>query len=473
VAVSVALVGLIPIAVHADGSKVSTVLTNTGIDPDASGKVALSLKDGKSRLDVKLKSLDAGTTYTLLVDGFPWTSFQPEKGKATLRFSSPLQKGSDEALPFDPRGSTLAVSDGVDDVLTGVISGSGESESTKVKEISTLTTTPLGAGGVAATRFQQRSSKSRFDLKVKNVAPGDYTVLVDGIDRGTLPAPKGKGKLSWSSEPSAKKELLDFDPRGGIVEIEDAGGILFVGPVNGEVDGVNSCTFSETESPLTPQPPAGAGSGDSRLRIRDDCRRDFDVEIEDVPVGDYDLFVDGILRGTITVVDMGGGVIEGEIEFTTEPDEADELFLDFDPAGALIEVEQGGTLFFSGTQGEAQPGGGGTTPCTPSEVELPLLNTGVIANAKGDARLRVRDDCDEDFRVEIEDVPVGNYDILVGGINRGTINAVNTGTEVEGQIEFDSDPDEPGEQLLNFDPRGQLIEILDGGATTILERDFP
>jgi hypothetical protein len=466
------LIGLAPAAVLADSSKVSTVLTNTGIDADAVGTVKLKLKDGKSRMDVKLKSLDAATTYTLFVDGLPWTSFLPPKGKAKLRFSSPVKKDSDLPLPFDPRGFVIALSDGVDDVLTGVLSGAGESPLSKVKEISTLTPTPLAGDGKAVTTVKQSKTKAELKLVVKKVIPGDYTVLIDGIDRGTLIAPKGKAKLVWSTKSSSKKLPLDFDPRGGIVELERLEGVFFLGSVNAQVEGVSKCTFSETESPLTARPAAGAGSGDSRLRIRDDCRKDFDVEIEDVPVGDYDLFVDGIPRGTITVVDLGGGVIEGELEFTTEPDEAGELFLDFDPAGALIEVEQNGTLFFSGIQGQAQPGGG-TTACTPSEVELPLLNTGEIANAKGKARLRVRDDCDEDFRVEIEDVPLGDYDIRVGGVHRGTFTTANVGGEVEGQIEFDSNPDEPGELLLDFDPSGQLTEILDAGGDTILERDFP
>jgi len=473
VAISVALVGLISTAVHADRSTVKTALINTGVDPEVSGKVALKLRDGKSRLKVRLRSLEPTTTYTLWVDELLWATFQPTKSKAKLRFASPSNRASDLALPFDPRGSTIAVNDGAADVLTGVISGSGESSATKVKEKSTLMPTALGAGGMAKSKFKQGRNNTRLKIKVKNVVPGDYTILIGGIDRGTMQAPKGKGKLTWSSVPNSKRLPLDFDPRGGVVEIEGTGGLFFFGPVNGQVEGVNECVFSETESPLAAQPAAGAGSGDSRLRIRDDCRRDFDVEIEDVPVGDYDLFVDGVARGTIAVVDMGGGEIEGEIEFTTEPDEVDEFFLDFDPSGALIEVTQGGTLFFSGIQGQAQQGGGGTTACTPSEVELPLHNTGVIAKAKGDARLRVRDDCDEDFRVEIEDIPAGDYDILVGGVNRGTITAVNTGSEVEGQIEFDNDPDEAGEFLLDFDPRGQLIEIVNGGATTILERDFP
>ena len=42
----------------------------------------------------------------------------------------------------------------------------------------------------------------------------------------------------------------------------------------------------------------------------------------------------------------------------------------------------------------------------------------------------------------------------------------------EGEIEFDTDPDDPGELLLDFDPRGELIEIEQGG-TVFLSRTFP
>ena len=44
--------------------------------------------------------------------------------------------------------------------------------------------------------------------------------------------------------------------------------------------------------------------------------------------------------------------------------------------------------------------------------------------------------------------------------------------EPEGEIEFDTDPDEPGEVLLDFDPRGQLVEVRQGGVT-YLSREFP
>ena len=61
-------------------------------------------------------------------------------------------------------------------------------------------------------------------------------------------------------------------------------------------------------------------------------------------------------------------------------------------------------------------------------------------------------------------MPVGSYDLFVGGVFRASISVVDNGTEIEGEIEFDSDPDDPGEILLDFDPDGATIEILQGAA---------
>ena len=61
-----------------------------------------------------------------------------------------------------------------------------------------------------------------------------------------------------------------------------------------------------------------------------------------------------------------------------------------------------------------------------------------------------------------EDVPLGAYELRVGGVARGTITVVNAGTEIQGEIEFDTDPDEPGELPLTFDPRGKTLEVVQG-----------
>ena len=104
-------------------------------------------------------------------------------------------------------------------------------------------------------------------------------------------------------------------------------------------------------------------------------------------------------------------------------------------------------------------------------IEVELSNTGVYSLASGDAKLDPREDR-TDFSVEIEDVPVGSYTLRIGGAAVGTIEVVQLQDgSIEGEIEF-RDPVEPGKVLLDFDPRGQQIDVLEGD-TVILETLFP
>jgi len=149
------------------------------------------------------------------------------------------------------------------------------------------------------------------------------------------------------------------------------------------------------------------------------------------------------------------------------------------PAGsyrAFVDGADGGIgLVAAGVADlEDDHGGSGSSnvgPCTGQEVELPLTNTGAIARAKGKARVRTYADCGQDFRVEIEDVPLGEYGLRVAGESVGTITVVNTGFENEGQIEFDDEANDPHELPLTFEPAG-LIEVTRGN-NVILRRDFP
>ena len=89
--------------------------------------------------------------------------------------------------------------------------------------------------------------------------------------------------------------------------------------------------------------------GTARARWRQDarCRADFGVELEDVPVGDYALLVDGVARGTIAVVPDATGGTRGEIEFEAVDDTPHPLTLDFDPLGAVVEIRAGGAIWFA------------------------------------------------------------------------------------------------------------------------------
>jgi hypothetical protein len=143
---------------------------------------------------------------------------------------------------------------------------------------------------------------------------------------------------------------------------------------------------------------------------------------------------------------------------------------------ALVDGADGGTGLVAAGVADLEDdhpddGGANTGPCVGQEVELPLFNTGVMANAKGKARVRTYTDCGQDFRVEIEDVPTGEYGLRVAGESVGTFTVVNTGTENEGQIEFDDEANDPHELPLTFEPAG-LIEVLRGNSV-ILNRNFP
>ena len=239
--------------------------------------------------------------------------------------------------------------------------------------------------------------------------------------------------------------------------------------------------FTEQRIGLAPARSGITGSGHADFQERPD-RTEFSVEAEDLADGSYRIFVGGVDRGEL-VVSLG----RGETEFRS-PVEAGKVLLTFDPRGQEIEVHDGqGAVLTS--DGEVFTGGGGcTNNCGGgdmggggnmggghdfgmADIEVELSNPGVYPAASGDAKLEGRMDR-ADFSVEIEDVPAGSYDLSVGGEIVGTLQAaLDFDGTVRGELEF-RDPVEPGKILLDFDPRGRQINVLEGN-TVVLETLFP
>jgi hypothetical protein len=218
------------------------------------------------------------------------------------------------------------------------------------------------------------------------------------------------------------------------------------------------------------------GSGHADYEERAD-RTEFSVEVEDLADGSYRILVGGVDQGELIVV-----MSIGETEFRS-PVETGKILLTFDPRGEVIEVHDGqgavltsGDSVFEGGDDNGGDNGGGDNGGSDLDfgeamIEVELDNTGVFPLASGDAKLEPRADR-TDFSVEIEDVPEGSYDLRVGGNTVGTIQAVMIQDgSIQGELEF-RNPVEPGKLPLDFDPRGQQIDILDGG-TVILETLFP
>ena len=205
-------------------------------------------------------------------------------------------------------------------------------------------------------------------------------------------------------------------------------------------------------------------SGKARFEERSD-RTDFKVEAEDLPLGDYALRVGGVERATLELRTAATGT-EGEVEFRS-PVEPGKILLDFDPRGALVEVVQGDTVFLRTKFGEGGGAGNDDPGDVPGgsvgfyEMRVETANDGPELHAKLEDRPNRAD-----FSVELEDVPAGSYALDVGGVERGTIEVVAVARGTEGEIEF-RDPPEPGHFLLDFDPRGQMVQVRRGGAVVI------
>lgn len=465
---AVLAIGLSGTANAKDQFKLSSSLSPTGIEAGSSGSLKAVLKAKKSKLQIKAAGLTPDTDYEIVVGGVVEAS---ATAKSSGKLKAKFKTGGTPPLDFEIRGIEIAVNDSSDDVLATVVSGNGEAGDARLDERAELTPTSAAPAASGDTRYRIKDGRHDFDVEVEDVPDGSYDLIVGSIVRGTIVVSSGEGEIEFDSAPdSAGELLLDFDPRDQTIDIAQAGTVFLTGDTTAEIGGVNACELSETIVELTSTGADADGSGDAELSVDEDCDRHFSVEIEDVDVGVYDVFVNAALVGQITVVD-DGIEIKGEVEFSDSDDDSGELPLDFEPEGAVIEVKQGGTVFFNTTfNGVATPP---TGACEVSETLVALLNTGAVAQASGEARFREDDDCKTDFRVEIEDVALGDYDLRVGGAIRGVITVVLVDGTNEGQIEFYSDPDQPGEVLLSFDPRGQLVEVVNSADTVLLSRDLP
>ena len=316
----------------------------------------------------------------------------------------------------------------------------------------------LGIGPVSGNRIEMVLYEgSGIDFLEAN-APGDDRVLeVGSLVMEFDSCTKGTATFSTTIQAvgSGNFEVERFND---LYNTSCSGGVSDDTPSN--------ISVTEERIGLSPARQGITGSGHADYEERPD-RTEFSVEAEDLADGSYRIFVGGVDRGELVIT-----MAIGETEFRS-PVEAGKVLLTFDPRDQLIEIHDGQGAVL--TSGEAVIGEGGDNGMEidfgTTMIEVELNNAGIYTQASGDAKLEPRDDR-TDFSVEIEDVPVGSYTLRIGGNEVGTINVVQLQDgSIEGEIEF-RNPVEPGKVLLDFDPRGQQIDVLEG-QTVILETLFP
>jgi hypothetical protein len=99
-----------------------------------------------------------------------------------------------------------------------------------------------------------------------------------------------------------------------------------------------------------------------------------------------------------------------------------------------------------------------------SETELDLT-AGSAASDDSRVRLKIKKQLDGKIELDVDarNLSLGDYDVIINGQVLGQLTVVQDGKRTEGEVEFETTPNEPGELLLPFDPVGLPVEISQDG----------
>lgn len=223
----------------------------------------------------------------------------------------------------------------------------------------------------------------------------------------------------------------------------------------------------QLEVELNPLEDGGSGDGKAKFWERED-RSDFKVEVEDLADKTYALRVCGeVQEGDLVVTDG-----EGELAYRSPAN--DQLLLIIDPRDCLIEVLDGGSVVLTSGEdflAEKTMGDKDKDDEAGTKVEIDLDSTQVIDGAKGEAEYEDYAD-EKEFEVKIKNVPAGSYTLKVGVEEKGSIEVVEDDGDFEGRIKF-TNPQKADTLELDFNPAGQLIEVLNSDLEVILKAVFP
>jgi hypothetical protein len=186
----------------------------------------------------------------------------------------------------------------------------------------------------------------------------------------------------------------------------------------------------------------------------------FTIRVSDMTPGPYDIVLNGAVVDTITVDADGQGKVTHRIFGKGKKAGG---VLAYDPRGGDLSIQAAGVELL-----------GAVIPATAAEAQAKVTIATDLANLGGlagtsKAVLKSRFGRTR-FDVRMEGAVPGTYDLVVAGVSVGQIVVDASGS---GEVEFASRPDDSGlSELLTFDPRGQSIQIMQGG-TSMFEATFP
>lgn len=309
--------------------------------------------------------------------------------------------------------------------------------------------------------------------RLKNDDPREKDIDGDGRPDKTDDDIDGDGKLNGSDDD------CDGDGKGRSRDRDDDGdGIDDSNDDDDDNDGLSDDDENEVEVRLTPTGQAPPGSrARAKVKLLPSGKIEFEVDGRGLAAGDYDVVVNGQVLGVLPMIEEKGRT-EGEVHFETNPNKADELPLPFNPFGLPVEIVKDGVTYFSGKvptptdvfdddDGDDDDNGG-TTPLTSDLVKSP----GLSSEAEGKVEIQVGPKGVTGVEVEVEGIPAGAYDFIVGGVIRGTLNVGLVKGKLRGKLRYEVVPDDNDEILLDFPVAGESI-VISQGSTTFFTGNAP
>jgi hypothetical protein len=208
---------------------------------------------------------------------------------------------------------------------------------------------------------------------------------------------------------------------------------------------------------VSPDGSATTGKAKFEQSLDHDVEVELSVEVSDAAEGTYEVQVDGLTLGSISVGASG----EAEIEFSTHPDELDEVDLPMGFAGigvgTVVTVTDGEAIILEGTFGER----------VDFEFKVPLQPIGE-STVRGRVKYEQEGDAEIEFELRLRGASPGTYNVIVDGV---IVAAILVDTSGRFDLEMSLSPEDISELPLPADfPEigpGSVIEI-EGIATATL-----
>jgi hypothetical protein len=354
-----------------------------------------------------------------------------------------------------------------------------------------FTDTGVDPGGAAGSlRLRAQGGEATLQIKLRGV-DADPVHLCAGPDEANL---LHRAELDPSGGTLSSGGELDFDPRGKVLAVANAGDCAEASLLlTAEVGEPAQCTSGEKgvkiheRTALEPGSATDPASAELLYHLLPDRNCKFaggqqgeprrkarlSVRLKHADAGtSYDVCIDDVDRGPLST--NAAGV--GRADFTFNQPKANgqgnprRSVIDFDAYASRVEIRDDGdcsldddTAVFFGSLLAPLCAGQDLASVT---LAPPVADPAVT----GEASLERSEGCARVFEVRVEGLAANTaYDVDVdpGDATLEGSAVLVTDATGAGEVAFSTDPG-VGEELLDFDPSGQLVEVREAGTANVV-----